>query len=101
VWADDEAGLPRYRCHVGHEYSEASFASQHGQALEQALWTSFRALQERAALARRIAARMRSRGNDRTARRFERQAEVALDQARVVERVLAGLQPFPSAEETA
>jgi two-component system, chemotaxis family, protein-glutamate methylesterase/glutaminase len=101
VWVDDEGGLPRYSCHVGHAYSEASFAAQHGQALETALWTSIRTLQERAALAGRIAARMRSRGNDRTAKRFERQAEVALDHVSVIERVLVGVRPFPSAEETA
>src|SRR5205085_2857997 len=95
------AGLPRYRCHVGHAYSEASFVAAHGAALETALWTSLRTLQERAELANRLAERMQSRGNERSAERFHRQAHATLDHARVIEGVLTALQPLPTPDEAA
>ena len=45
------------------------------------MWSAVRALEERAAMTRRMAERFRSRGRRVTAERFERQANAAIDQA--------------------
>ena len=94
LWPEDDDGLSIFRCHVGHAYSTASFVAEHGAALEAALWTSYRTLQERAALARRLAERMRARGQVRSLQAFERQAEEALEHASVVRGVLLRLEPM-------
>lgn len=94
LWAEDDDGLSIFHCHVGHAYSTASFVAEHGAALEAALWTSYRTLQERAALARRLAERMRARGQMRSLAAFERQADEALEHAAVVRGVLLRLEPM-------
>ena len=60
LWDVTEGGLVRFRCHVGHSYSAASVLTQQADDLERSLWTAVRALQERAAMARRVAGRLRS-----------------------------------------
>src|SRR5262249_35043664 len=62
LWESDEAGLPRYRCRTGHGYSiEALLAHQSGN-VEAGMWAAVRALEERAALRRRVAAQFGARG---------------------------------------
>jgi two-component system chemotaxis response regulator CheB len=58
LWEVEDNRLVRYTCHVGHAYSTESMLSAEDGMLEAALWGAIRALREKAALARRIAARM-------------------------------------------
>jgi two-component system chemotaxis response regulator CheB len=73
-----------FDCHVGHRFSPESLVDEQGRMLEAALWTALRALQERSALLRRMAQRMRDVGNERTARRSEEQAARLDEQAAVI-----------------
>lgn len=100
------AGVPQWQCHVGHRYSPSSLADAQGVRVEQALWTAVRMLRDRSALLNRMADHAETRGQDRSARRFRRQAENAGDEADIVLRALkeaAGgtLQSIPSDEEMA
>ena len=52
-----ETGIARYACHVGHVFGADSLVAQHEAALERALWTALRTLEESAALRREMAAR--------------------------------------------
>jgi two-component system chemotaxis response regulator CheB len=51
VWQVGDAAPLRYRCHTGHAFSEASLDAAQKAELEDALWSSVRRAEERAALA--------------------------------------------------
>lgn len=75
LWEVDEGGMLRFRCRVGHAYSAESLLSAKADSTEAALWAAVRALEEDAALARRLAQRSRQREHPSTALRYDRQAE--------------------------
>jgi two-component system, chemotaxis family, protein-glutamate methylesterase/glutaminase len=54
---------PRFRCRVGHAWSPASLAAGQADGVEHAMWAALRALEERAALQRRLASLADRRGN--------------------------------------
>jgi two-component system, chemotaxis family, protein-glutamate methylesterase/glutaminase len=88
LWEIQDGGLVRYRCHVGHAWSPESLLSQQSEVLEGALWVALRSLQERAAMARRIADPARERGHRLTADRFGEQAREAEQAAAVLRQLL-------------
>jgi two-component system, chemotaxis family, protein-glutamate methylesterase/glutaminase len=54
LWDLEEEGMVRFRCRVGHGWSADSLIAEQNVALESALWTALRALEERAALSQRM-----------------------------------------------
>jgi len=50
-------GFAQYRCHVGHVFSETALALEQAEAVDRSLWAAVRALEESAALARRLASK--------------------------------------------
>jgi two-component system chemotaxis response regulator CheB len=88
LWEIQTEGLRRYRCRVGHAWSPESLLTQQSEDLEAALWVALRSLEERAALARRLAEPARRRGHSITATRFEEQATEAQQAARLVRNLL-------------
>ena len=92
LWEVDEAGLLRYRCRVGHAYSTESLVVEQGVALEAALWTGLRALEERAALFNRLARRFST--DTSASARYRRQAEEARTQSRLVRAAIEQLHPM-------
>jgi two-component system chemotaxis response regulator CheB len=97
LWQIRDGGLERYRCRVGHAWSPESLLTQQSEALEAALWVALRSLEERAALARRLAEPARSRGHSITATRFEEQAAEAQQAARLVRDLLLNRDAFATA----
>jgi two-component system, chemotaxis family, protein-glutamate methylesterase/glutaminase len=77
----EAGGTTSYRCRVGHAYTLESLLARHGETVERALWTAYRALEERAAMARRVARRLADRGRSESAGRFERRAGIAESEA--------------------
>ena len=93
LWESDEAGLPRYRCRTGHGFSIETLLAEQSGNVEAGMWAALRALEERAALTRRMAGRFRARGRRASAERFERQANAAVEQGVAIRRALE--EPVP------
>ena len=104
LWESDEDGHPRFRCRVGHTFTEAALMNSQSDALEAALWSALRGLEERLALTRRVAARLRGQSTAELAARFELQAEEAAAHAVFLRDMLENLDALQHAdlgEETA
>jgi two-component system chemotaxis response regulator CheB len=93
LWELDEGGLLRFRCRVGHVYSPDSMLSAQTDEVDRALWTALRTLEERAALAHKLAERGRERGHAMVEKAFTiraREAEKEAAQIRALLRVRGG-----------
>jgi two-component system chemotaxis response regulator CheB len=90
LWELEEPELVRLRCRVGHAYTADSAFEAQGEAVEAALWTALRALQERAQLSDRLAERVGGAGAKKSQARFEELAGEAREQAEMLRRLLAG-----------
>jgi two-component system chemotaxis response regulator CheB len=89
LWEEADGALVRFACHVGHSYSAESLVSEQGQALESALWSGLRALEERADLLERMS--RRGEHGSRSARHFRARARDALEHARALRALLTRL----------
>jgi two-component system, chemotaxis family, protein-glutamate methylesterase/glutaminase len=88
LWEVKNEELVRFRCRVGHAYSDEALLVHQSEQLEAALWTALRALEEHTALGRRLAARANSRGHAHSAAAFTEQAMDAEHHASVIRNVL-------------
>lgn len=88
LWELDQEGLIRFRCRTGHAFSANTLLAEQSEALEEALWSAFRALEEKAALAQRIATQARDRNRIISAERFEEQEQDARQRAALVRQLL-------------
>jgi two-component system, chemotaxis family, protein-glutamate methylesterase/glutaminase len=86
----NEEGLLRFRCRIGHDYTGEALGSGQQNTVDLALWAAVRALEEKAALARRMAATARERKHSFSLPRFEAQAREAEQQALLVRQLAMG-----------
>ncbi|WP_439519277.1 chemotaxis protein CheB [Hydrogenophaga sp.] len=90
LWEIKDQTLLRYRCHTGHAYSGLSLAHCQEETAEGSLRASIRALREREILLRRLAQVSRSQGDLTQAQAGESQADLLLEQAERLRRLLEG-----------
>jgi two-component system chemotaxis response regulator CheB len=57
LWELHDGDLLRYRCHTGHAYSKETLLEEQAEVIENALYSALRAVQEKAAVLRRLGAR--------------------------------------------
>jgi two-component system chemotaxis response regulator CheB len=88
LWEVQDGELVKFRCRVGHAYSDEALLVHQSENLEAALWTALRALEEHSALARRLAARANSRGHTHSASVFTEQAMDAEHHASIIRTVV-------------
>jgi len=84
---EDEA-LLRFRCRVGHAFGAQSLLDAESEAIDHALWTALRALEERIELSQRVGRRLRERGLAKRAERYERRAVESQAHVKVLREVL-------------
>jgi two-component system chemotaxis response regulator CheB len=84
LWEAANGQVLRFVCQVGHAYSADSMLVEQGAAVELAMWSALRTLEERGELLARIA--HRQRGSSRG--RFEQRAAEAQERARQIREVL-------------
>jgi two-component system chemotaxis response regulator CheB len=80
--------LVRFRCRVGHAFTAESMLYDKFEELEKALYAALNTLEESALMADRLAARSHEHRHGHAAARFERRAEDARQQARIIRQVL-------------
>jgi two-component system chemotaxis response regulator CheB len=87
IWELAHGKRLQFRCHVGHAYTADGMIDEQSKALEAALWTALRALEESAALRRRVAQRL-SAAPPTMVREYERRAREAEEKADIIRNVL-------------
>jgi two-component system, chemotaxis family, protein-glutamate methylesterase/glutaminase len=88
LWEITEGEIIRYRCRVGHAYTEEALAAGQGAAVESSLWSALRALEERIELTRRLVRRLERAGNARFSARIESRIDADVSHADALRRVL-------------
>jgi two-component system chemotaxis response regulator CheB len=89
IWERAEGREVRYRCRVGHTYSEEAMLTEQAGHVESALWTALEVLEERAELLRKVAGRQNGADREPLRRRFDAAAEDALARAQLLRSALA------------
>jgi two-component system chemotaxis response regulator CheB len=93
LWEIRDGDVVRYRCRIGHSYSEDAMLIEQGSAVEAALWTALEVLEERAELLRRVA-EQRAIAHPTTRGSLERAAEDAMTRADLIRQALVtGTEP--------
>ena len=92
LWELKDGEMIRFRCRVGHAYTSDTLTTEQALTIEHALWSALRALEEQAAVRRRMADRSHRLGNLATAERYaERARELDAQAQEVRNLVLAGV----------
>ena len=97
LWELQEGELLRFRCRVGHAYTADSLGRAMSESVEEALWASMRALQEKAALMRRVADRM----GEKQANEYEAEASGYDKHVETIRQILVDNQSLQEQEENA
>lgn len=83
LWKINEGSMSRYRCHVGHAYTEASLVAAQTAKIEETMWTALRMFEERRNLLTRIAQEQKG-ASARSARERAELSQVHIDRIRSI-----------------
>ncbi|TBW29181.1 chemotaxis protein CheB [Gramella sp. KN1008] len=75
LWRIKDTGIPRYRCHVGHSFSEESLLLAQNENLEETLWVCLRTLEEKKVLLLNIADNFAEKGSSQISRSYKDKIE--------------------------
>jgi two-component system chemotaxis response regulator CheB len=82
LWKVDDYGVERYRCRVGHLFSDDGLLLGKQEALEAAVWAAMVALEEKADVCRRIARRLTAGGHAERSEKYWNEAAAAEEHLR-------------------
>jgi two-component system chemotaxis response regulator CheB len=88
LWELANDGKLTYRCHVGHGFTPDSLLDSQTKALEAALWTALRTLEESAAFNRRVAGRINAAVSEKVVASYLQKASEAERHAAVLRQIL-------------
>ncbi|WP_419211290.1 chemotaxis protein CheB [Maribacter sp. X9] len=89
LWKIEDSKINRYRCHVGHAFTEEALLKSQNDALEEALWIAMRTLVEKKMLLERVS---RDYGNRGTSTLSETQADKIKEVQKQINKLRAVLQ---------
>ncbi|HYE30098.1 MAG TPA: chemotaxis protein CheB [Methylomirabilota bacterium] len=95
LWQLKEGGTVNYRCLVGHAFSPESLLDGENEALERALWTAVKTLEERGHVLALLAERAGHRRQMVSQENWRARAEESYQQAALVRDVLKKVAPVP------
>lgn len=78
VWQIGDEEPLKLRCHVGHSFTGEVFSAEQSRAVESALWSAVRIMEEKVTFSRQLAARKREQDMSEAADAYESEAD-ALD----------------------
>src|SRR5262245_2643720 len=90
LWERAEGDALNYRCHVGHRFSISSLLDGQSEQIETALWSAVRALEDHAALRRRLAEKYKGSLDVLLGENFAEDAREAELRADALRRLLVG-----------
>ena len=70
LWKIKDTGIERYRCHVGHSFSQESLLLAQNENLEETLWVCLRTLEEKKVLMRNMAQNFEEKGSSHISRSY-------------------------------
>jgi two-component system, chemotaxis family, protein-glutamate methylesterase/glutaminase len=85
-----EGDRVRFRCHTGHAYSIEALLSEFDEAVEEALWNSIRAMEEKLLLLRQLVDMARGRPGDDGIGKLEQRMEQARQRVELVRKAALG-----------
>jgi two-component system, chemotaxis family, protein-glutamate methylesterase/glutaminase len=88
LWETKAGDLPHFRCLVGHAFSPESLLAGESDAVERALWTAVKTLEERAALLEKLAARAGKLNQNLSGASFRERSEEHRNQAALIRGIL-------------
>jgi two-component system chemotaxis response regulator CheB len=99
LWEIKEGKLLRYRCHVGHGYTDDGLMAAQTESVEAALWTALRALEEKAEMRRQMADRAQKQRFHAAATQLRKASQQIEAQAEIIRSVLVS--DAPTADDVA
>lgn len=90
LWETTDGPVVRFACHVGHQYGPESLLTDHNEAVEQALWSAVRILEQHADLRQRLARRAESAGLGLVAANFQEDSRDYHAHAQSIRRLVFG-----------
>jgi two-component system chemotaxis response regulator CheB len=82
-----EGGLLRFRCHTGHAYSASTLLAMMSESIEESLWNTMRAMEERAMLLQHLAGHLAAADGQELAAKFEAKAAEARQRAEQIKQL--------------
>jgi two-component system chemotaxis response regulator CheB len=101
LWEVQEGNIVRYQCHTGHQFAPDSLDGAQRDAVDSALWSAVRVLEEHSELKKRMAKRAADNGMSAVSAGFAEGARDAHSQAQRIRSLLFTADTDPVAGESA
>ncbi len=88
LWEKRNAVSDRYRCHMGHAFSSRTLLMDQDEAVEKALWSAVRTLEERSRMLQNLADRAKATKRHTTSSLYRGRAEKAKKEAQHIHAVI-------------
>lgn len=88
LWKIEDSKINRYRCHVGHAFTEEALLDSQNESLEEALWVAMRTLEEKKMLLVRVKSDYKQKGIRAMATTHNEQIDEVQQQITTLRRVL-------------